>query len=83
MQKSAKKFDPRVSPFKVIQSYWNRHASMATQDFLLMYHTYYRPVSYRFGDKGAIIAKSSPPVYLRRAEGFSSEFCNGGEALGL
>ena len=43
---------PCSPPFKVSLGHCNRHQSLATYDFLLMFHSNYRPILYRLRDTG-------------------------------
>jgi len=49
---------------------------LATDDFLVMFHGNYWPVSYRFPDKGRYLENFPTPVYLTLPlSGFPLRYC--------
>jgi len=65
---------PRLGSFKVIE---NDTIRSGTHDFLLMFHSNYRPISHRFRDKLRFLLKianfSYPCVYIAPLKGFRLE----------
>ena len=71
----------RVPPFKVTQCHWNRHWTIdhIQYDFLLVFHSKYGLISYRFRDKWQYLYNFSTFVHLTPPlRGFPLDFCNGG-----
>ena len=65
------KIRPRVPPFKSLKDIGTDTNLSATYDFLLVFHSNYGPISYRFRDKGRYLQKNFPPqVYYTPGEGF-------------
>ena len=65
---------PRILPFKVAQSHWNRYA---TYDFLFLIHIEWINDDLRFRSKIANFFTSQ--AFNVPAEGFAFEICNGVE----
>ena len=66
----------KVTQEKVVETDTDRST---TYDFLLVFHSNYGPISYRFRDRGQYLLKKFHPfVFNAPAEGVPLEFCNGG-----
>jgi len=66
----------KLTPRKVVGTDTDRSA---TYDFLLVFHSFHAPISYRLRDKGRYMKKKFfHPLYLTPAEMVPLGFCNGG-----